>query len=427
MILKGSQRGGARQMALHLLNGEQNEHVEVHQVRGFISDNVVGALNEIYAISRGTNCKRFMYSLSLSPPQDASVSKGTFEQALARIEKKLELEGQPRVVVFHEKEGRRHAHCVWSRIDIDMMKAINISHDRLKLNTIAKSLYLEHGWKMPEGFIDKSKKNVLNFTRAEWEQAKRIGRKASDIKRELQECWAVSDTKKSFEAALKVSGYFLAQGDKRSYVVMDLFGEIYSLPRQLGLKKKDVEPRLGDPDKLANIEQTKNKIAEHLSPLFQKFRDELAAHHKSQKETLLREKRSMTQHHRKVRADLKAFLEKRWQAEEAKRAARFRKGFKGLWDKLSGVYWRKRKENEQQAAAAFLRDEAEKEKLVASQLSQRQELQIRMNRLYHNQDTERRTLLRDLAHLKTAQQQIEHSREQQQDIAIDYDGPEMEG
>lgn len=51
MTLKGSQRGGARQMALHLLNGEKNEHVKVHQVRGFISDNVVGVFNEIYAIS----------------------------------------------------------------------------------------------------------------------------------------------------------------------------------------------------------------------------------------------------------------------------------------------------------------------------------------------------------------------------------------
>lgn len=46
---------------------------------------------------------------------------------------------------------------------------------------------------------------------------------------------------------------------------MDLFGEIYSLPRQLGLKKKDLEPRLGDPDKLASVEQTKHKIAQHLT------------------------------------------------------------------------------------------------------------------------------------------------------------------
>ena len=29
MILKGSQRGGAKQLALHLMKTEENEHVEI--------------------------------------------------------------------------------------------------------------------------------------------------------------------------------------------------------------------------------------------------------------------------------------------------------------------------------------------------------------------------------------------------------------
>ena len=164
MILKGNQRAGGRQMALHLLNSGQNEHVTVHEVSGFIASDVLGALNEAYALSKGTKCKQFMYSLSLNPPQDQSVPVSVFEKTLERVEKRLDLEGQPRVLVFHEKEGRRHAHCVWSRIDTEKMKAINISHPKLKLNDIAKSLYLEHGWKMPDGFRDKTKKNPLNYT-----------------------------------------------------------------------------------------------------------------------------------------------------------------------------------------------------------------------------------------------------------------------
>lgn len=35
--------------------------------------------------------------------------------------------GQPRAVVFHEKENRRHCHVVWSRIDTEAMKAIPMS------------------------------------------------------------------------------------------------------------------------------------------------------------------------------------------------------------------------------------------------------------------------------------------------------------
>jgi len=44
-ILVGNQRGGARDMALHLMKAE-NEHVDVHEIRGFVSDSVMGAMNE---------------------------------------------------------------------------------------------------------------------------------------------------------------------------------------------------------------------------------------------------------------------------------------------------------------------------------------------------------------------------------------------
>ena len=54
MILKGSQRGGAAQLARHLLKTDENEHVEVHELDGFIADDLHGALQEIYAVSRGT-------------------------------------------------------------------------------------------------------------------------------------------------------------------------------------------------------------------------------------------------------------------------------------------------------------------------------------------------------------------------------------
>ena len=67
MILHGNQRGGAKDLALHLLKTE-NEHVEVHELRGFVSDNLVSALNEVYAVSRGTKARQFLFSLSLNPP-----------------------------------------------------------------------------------------------------------------------------------------------------------------------------------------------------------------------------------------------------------------------------------------------------------------------------------------------------------------------
>lgn len=140
MILKASQRGGARQLAAHLLRQDENEHVELHELRGFIAADLNGALHEAYAISRGTRCQQFLFSISLSPPPAEDVPVQAFEAAIAAIERKVGLTGQPRAVMFHEKKGRRHAHCVWSRIDADRMTAINLSHYKLKLRDLSRQL-----------------------------------------------------------------------------------------------------------------------------------------------------------------------------------------------------------------------------------------------------------------------------------------------
>ncbi|MEM8579694.1 MAG: hypothetical protein AAGF50_00665 [Pseudomonadota bacterium] len=121
MILKASERGYAANLATHLMNTQDNEHVELHELRGFVADDLHGAFKEVDAISRGTRCKNFLFSLSLSPPQQESVPAEVFEAAIEQIEQRLGLRGQPRAIVFHKKEGRRHAHAVWSRIDATEM------------------------------------------------------------------------------------------------------------------------------------------------------------------------------------------------------------------------------------------------------------------------------------------------------------------
>ncbi len=166
MILKGNQRAGGIQLARHLMNVTDNEHVSVHEMRGFIADDLHGAFNEAYAISRGTKCQQFLFSLSLNPPENEIVPIEVFEKAITDIEQKMGLIDQPRALVFHEKEGRRYAHCVWSRIDADQMKAINLPHYKLKLKDISRELYLEHGWKMPRGLMNSADRVPVNSTRS---------------------------------------------------------------------------------------------------------------------------------------------------------------------------------------------------------------------------------------------------------------------
>ncbi|MEM7619881.1 MAG: hypothetical protein AAF228_05380 [Pseudomonadota bacterium] len=111
----------------------------------------------------GTRCHQHLFSLSLNPPESESVAAEVFEKAIADTENTLGLKDQPRVIIFHEKEGRRHAHCVWSRIDSREMKAVHLPHYKRKLKDISKRLYLEHGWRMPDGLRNKDLRNPLNF------------------------------------------------------------------------------------------------------------------------------------------------------------------------------------------------------------------------------------------------------------------------
>jgi hypothetical protein len=73
MILVGNARGGGRDLARHLMKTE-NERVEVAELRGFVADDLDGAFRETYAISRGTRCQQYLFSLSLNPPKGAEVS-----------------------------------------------------------------------------------------------------------------------------------------------------------------------------------------------------------------------------------------------------------------------------------------------------------------------------------------------------------------
>src|SRR5690242_18428137 len=151
MILKGSQRGGARQLAAHLLNAMDNDHVTLQELRGFVAQDLQGALDEARAVAKGTRCRQFMFSLSLNPPKDARVVLETLVSAADRAEDVLGLKDQPRAIVVHEKEGRRHIHVVWSRIDAAEMKAINLPYFKTRLRDLSKELYLENQWELPDG------------------------------------------------------------------------------------------------------------------------------------------------------------------------------------------------------------------------------------------------------------------------------------
>ncbi|MEM7212028.1 MAG: hypothetical protein AAF479_09055, partial [Pseudomonadota bacterium] len=81
--------------------------------------------------------------------------------------------------------------------------ALQMSHDRTKLQDVALRLYRDHGWKMPLGFVRHEERNPRNYTLAEWQQAKRAGRDPAKLKGMIQYCWLISDSRISFAVALE--------------------------------------------------------------------------------------------------------------------------------------------------------------------------------------------------------------------------------
>lgn len=58
MILKGNERGYGADLARHLLNPRDDDHVTVHALDGFVADDLHGAFAEAEAISGATRCKK---------------------------------------------------------------------------------------------------------------------------------------------------------------------------------------------------------------------------------------------------------------------------------------------------------------------------------------------------------------------------------
>lgn len=380
MILKGNARGGAKDLALHLMKDE-NEHVEVHELRGFASGNLMGALNEAYAVSRGTKCRQFLYSLSLNPPLKENVGAEDFEVAIERIEEKLGLAGQPRAIVFHEKEGpkgvRRHAHAVWSRIDTENMKAVQLSYDHKKLNAVSRELFLEHGWKMPRGLANTQERDPKNFTLAEWQQARRTGQDPHDIKTAIQDAWAISDSKAAFTHAMQERGLKIARGDRRGFVAVDVHGEVYSIPHQAGVKTKDVRQRLGDEGEFCSVADAKLHAADEMLPKLDDFQKTLEAENQKRRSKFDNHRKNLVQRQRAERQAFKERLEARQITEANQRQERFRTGFKGLWDRMRGEHKRVTQKNQNDAERCAIRDRSEKDKFVFNQVGQRRMLNMR--------------------------------------------------
>ncbi len=167
------------------------------------------------------------------------MTREQWQHAVEVLEKELNLEGQPRAVVMHEKLGREHIHVVWARTDIDRMVLRSDSQNYLAHERASQRLEMEFGHEpVPGKHAKRDRDKQPEFPRAEanqaeWQQGERTGIDPAARKDQITALKQACDNAQTFKTALEEQGYILAKGDRRDFVIVDETGSIHSLGRQI--------------------------------------------------------------------------------------------------------------------------------------------------------------------------------------------------
>jgi hypothetical protein len=268
---------------------------------------------------------------------------------------------------------------------------------KTRLMEVAKELYLHHEWEMPKGLVNNALRNPLNFTRIEWQQAQRIQHDPRIIKAMFRSAWNASDSAATLKAALEERSFFLARGDRRGVVAMDVRGEVYSLSRWTGVTTKDVTARFPKPENLPSVQATRAMIAMKMTEKLKGFIRDLETSHRMLSPSIEFRRTQMVQRQQEERRALKDTQSARWTAEENARAARLPRGFAGIWSRITGKHRKIRLQNEMETLKAWQRDRGEKDALIRRQLEERQHLQQAIKHLREEQAQEIGTFQQEIA------------------------------
>lgn len=265
MIIKGKSRAGAASLAKHLGDAEKNERVRIGEVRGTLAGDMRGAFEEMEDVAQATRCEKALYHAKISPAPDEEMTPERWQRAIQVLEENLGLsENHPRVVVFHEKKGREHAHVVWGRIDPETMLAWHDGNNYLKHERTSRQLEREFEHERVKGAFDRAQGELRpDRTVPEWEmqQGDRLKLDPRQVRDEVRALHGRSDSGRGFVAALDEAGYLLANGDRRSLVVVDRKGGAHALSRTLGIKAAEIKHFMADVDRAAlpDVEQARTQ------------------------------------------------------------------------------------------------------------------------------------------------------------------------
>jgi hypothetical protein len=265
MISKGTTHNNGIKLSQYMAQGKDGERAELWELRGFASHEVTEAFRSVHVMAQATRCEKPFFHVQVRNPEGESLTREQWLAVADRHERKLALTGQPRAISFHtdERTGHEHMHVAWSRIDAGTMTAKALPFFKTRLKQTSRELELHFNLTQ----VRNEREGPIRYgpTRAQEEQARRLGLDVHAIRNTIRTCWDRSDCGSTFQAALTQHDLVLARGDRRAFVVIDPKGGLHTLSKRiLDIRAAEIRERLADLDhgQLPTVEQARGKNRE---------------------------------------------------------------------------------------------------------------------------------------------------------------------
>lgn len=265
MIAKGTAHNNGAKLASYMTTGKKGERAELWELRGFEATGIKDAFRDVQIMAGATKCQQPFFHVQVRNPEGETLTRHQWEIAATRIERMLGLTDQPRAIAFHidEKTGEEHMHVAWSRIDESTLTAKELPFFKDRLKKISRELELHFGLTV----VTSRREGSIKYapTRAEQEQARRLGLDIHEVRNTIRDCYDRSNCGVSFQAALADERLILAQGDRRDFVVIDHEGGMHVLSKRiLDVPAAEIRARLSDlaREELPTVENARAFVAE---------------------------------------------------------------------------------------------------------------------------------------------------------------------
>jgi hypothetical protein len=269
MIVNGASRRSVAFWSRHLANDKKNDRAELIDIRGLAATSLKDALLEMQEDARHTRCENFFYQANFNPCAHEHLTEEQWEQTFEIFEKHRGIpSGTPRIVYEHEKEGRVHRHVIWSRIDLENMRAWPDQLDAKVCHAASREISETLGLERTASPYDKDREGPRPERAPdsyEMFRGLRSGLDPREIKAEVTGIFRSSENAADFVAGLEQHGYQMVRGDKRDFCIVDAAGDVHSLARRLeGVNAKQLREfmRGFDRNRLPSIEDAKWRQAE---------------------------------------------------------------------------------------------------------------------------------------------------------------------